>query len=262
MWLLLLAFGFFDPVAIEDPPLPPAPPTIVESEVPVASIEVTDAMGQPVTGECAVGQMLLLKSEKAVHAKIDGSLTWIIDPELQSFTTDGGKTLVLNTGLQPGVLRIMQIVSTTSGKNTYQRLSIRIGSAPQPPPVVDPDDPPAPEPPLPEPQPTKLRVLIIEETATRVQLPPSQVAVFTSTDIREYARKNCSKGPDGKTADFRIYDKDVAVSKEPQWVQSAFAEPRQKLPWIVLSNGVTGFSGPLPESPEATLELLKKYGGP
>lgn len=248
----------------EPTPAPPEPAPLVEPDLPVASIEITDALGNPVVSEAAVGQMLILHSSKAVHANVEGSLTWIIEPQMQAFTADGGKTMILNTGLKPDILRIMQIVSTKGGKNTYQRMSLRIGAAPQPPPIVEPDDetpvtPPAPQPPTP--QPGQLKVVIVEETAARNNLPPKQVLVFTSADIRAYALKACSKAADGKTADFRIYDKDVSVAQEPQWVQAAWKEPRQSLPWIVLSNGVTGFSGPLPQTAEETLSLLKKYGG-
>lgn len=237
-------------------PQPPAP------QEPVASIEVVDSAGEPVIGEVGLGQMLVLKSDKAKHAEVDGSLTWIIEPQLQTFSADGGKTIILNTGLKPEILRIMQIVSSLNGRNTYQRISIRIGQGPQPPPdPVNPPVDPVPVDPKPNPSPKfgQLKVLIIEETGSRGELPSEQIGIFTSVPIREYTDKACSKT--ANNADFRIYDKDVSVSAEPEWIQKAFAEPRQDLPWILISNGVTGFSGPLPENAAKTLELLKKYGG-
>lgn len=243
-------------VVSQDPPVPD-PPAPTD---PVASIEVVNSNGEPVVGETNVGEMLVIKSDKSVHEKdVVGSLTWIIEPPLQTFMSDGGKTVIVNTGLKPDVLRIMQIVSTKTGKNAYQRISIRIGQGPQPPPTpVDPDVDPEPVDP-PVPKTGQLKVLIVEETGSRGELPSSQISVFTSLDIRDYVKKACSKT--GEQPDFRVYDKDVSVATEPEWIKKAFSEQRQGLPWILISNGTTGFSGPLPKDVSETLSLLKKYGG-
>lgn len=256
--LMVLCCWFWQDPPV-DPPQPPAP------QDPVASIEVVDSQGQQVVGEVGVGQMLVLKSDKAKHANAEGSLTWIIEPSLQTFSADGGKTVILNTGLKPEVLRIMQIVSSTNGKNTYQRISIRIGQGPQPPPKDDPVVPPKPVDPTdpvvpPAPKLGQLKVLIIEETGSRGELPSDQIGIFTSVPIREYAKKACSKDAKGNP-DFLVFDKDVSVEGTAEWVQQAWKQPRQDLPWILLSNGTTGYSGPLPENIDKTLELLKKYGG-
>ena len=121
MKILFLAMCWLWQDPIPDPvPLPPAP----APQDPVASIEVVNSAGEPVVGEIGVGQMVILKSDKAKHANVEGSLTWIIEPQLQTFSADGGKTIIVNTGLKPEVLRIMQIVSSLNGKNTYQRISI------------------------------------------------------------------------------------------------------------------------------------------
>lgn len=243
-------------VVSQDPPVPDPPDTTD----PVASIEVVNSNGEPVVGETNVGEMLVIRSDKAIHEKdVVGSLTWIIEPPLQTFMSDGGKTVIVNTGLKPDVLRIMQIVSTKTGKNAYQRISIRIGQGPQPPPTpVDPDvDPDPVDPPVPKTG--QLKVLIVEETGSRGELPSSQISVFTSMDIRDYVKKACSKT--GEQPDFRVYDKDVSVATEPEWIKKAFSEQRQGLPWILISNGTTGFSGPLPKDVTETLSLLKKYGG-
>lgn len=265
MWLLILALGFLDPVPVEDTPVPPAPPTFVESEVPVASIEVTDSRGKPVTDQVDVGQMILLKSEKATHAKVPGSLVWVLEPAIQTYVSPDGATVIVNTGLTPGSLAITQIVGSTSGRVAYQKMLIKIGAAPQPPPVdpVDPKpEPPKPDPkPEPTPQPGKLRILIVEETADRSKLPTLQQDILFSPTVRTYIKTACSKSAEGNP-DFRVYDKDTDTSKEAAWVQTAMKEPRNSLPWIILSNGTAGYSGPLPANETATMELLKKYGGP
>lgn len=237
----------------QDPPVVPDVPTEL---IPVASIEVSDSNGNTITSEVPIGEMIVISSRKAVHAHKTGSLTWRIRPSLQSFTAQDGETLVLNTGLKPQVVEILQIVSL-GDRNAYQELSIRIGNAPNPPPDVDPD---------PEPEPTpvigKLYVAIIEEVADRPTLPPGQQSIFTAKEVRDYRDRACAKHPEDGTPEWKILDKDLDVSKEPEWIKKAFSEQRTTLPWIVFSNGKQGYSGPLPGTVIETLELLKKYGGP
>lgn len=255
-----------DPVPVPDPIFEPTP---ASPDLPVAAIDVSDSRGNPVTDEIGFGQLLVLSSDKAVHANVEGSLNWIVEPGLQTFSTDGGRKLVINTGLQPTTLRVMQIVSTRSGRNAYSRIIIRIGGGQPVPPGPGPNPNPGPQPepdPIVDPQPEfgNLQVLIIEETSQRPALPADQQTIIASPQIRAYAKEACSKGADGKTPDFRIFDKDVQVTREPEWLKTAFATAltdSKVLPWIVLSNGTAGYSGPLPANEEETLALLKKFGG-
>lgn len=263
-WLIYLLW-WQQPIPIPDPTIPPAPPTVVaEPEIPVAAIDVADSAGVAVVDQIGVGQMIVVSSAKATHAKVPGSLVWILEPAVQSYVSPDGATVIVNTGLTPGQLSITQIVGATSGRVAYQKMLLRIGAGPQPPPVdpVDPKPDPDPKPPAPDPtpQPGKLKILIVEETADRGKLPSSQMEVLFSPAIRAYVKTACSKSSDGNP-DFRVYDVDTDTAKEAGWVQVAMKEPRASLPWVVLSNGVTGFSGPLPKTEAETLELLKKYGG-
>lgn len=106
-----------------------------------------------------------------------------------------------------------------------------------------------------------LRVLIIEETAERHKVPSKQLVILTAKAIRDYAKEKCAKGPGGHP-DFRVWDKDVDASKDGSpALRTMLAKPRQSLPWIVITNDKTEFSGPLPASVDETLALLKKYGG-
>jgi hypothetical protein len=62
--------------------------------------------------------------------------------------------------------------------------------------------------------------------------------------------------------DNRLTDADLSEESEP--LRKAYAEAKAKFngkAYVVLSNGKAGFSGPLPETHEAILALLKKYGG-
>lgn len=136
------------------------------------------------------------------------------------------------------------------------------GQGPRPPPDPDPAPDPKPKPVDPAPIPGDgLRVLIVYESADLAKYPSAQNAILTALPIREYLNAKCPKGPDGKTTEFRIWDKDVdGYSDSPLW-GDALKRPRASTPWIVISNGKTGFEGPLPATVADTLALLKKYGG-
>lgn len=241
-------------LSADEPIVQPTVDPIVDpdTQLPVASIEIADAAGKLIINSAETGQLLIISSTKAIHANVEGSLTWIVEPKYQTFSTDGGKTLVLNTGLQPSQLSIMQIVSTKSGKNTYQKISIKIGSGPNPPPLPIPDD----DTPI---ETSLLKVLIVEETGKRPTLPEDQQDILFSVAIRAYAESKCTK-TDGNT-DFLILDVNLDVTLMPEWAKTAMKEPMSSLPFILISNGSTGFAGPLPADEGSTLTLLKKYGG-
>ena len=65
----------------------------------------------------------------------------------------------------------------------------------------------------------------------------------------------------GKGGDGRFFDQSVDNSNDAKIWQDAMKRPRSGLPWIVVSNGTTGYEGPLPLTEADTLALLKKYGG-
>ncbi len=144
-----------------------------------------------------------------------------------------------------------------------QLLDANLGPLPPPvpptPPVPPiPPLPPKPDPPIPAPG---LRVLIVYETADLGKLPAGQLAALYSADVRAYLNAKCVKGPDGKTAEWRLWDRDISVVGESKLWQDAMARPRKSLPSVIISNGATGYEGPLPSSIAETLALLKKFGG-
>lgn len=128
--------------------------------------------------------------------------------------------------------------------------------------------PPGPTPPTPQPpQPAPPiagdgnRVLIVYETGDLH--PPAQAAIFTSGVLRDYLDAKTAKDAHNPTGAYRIWDKDVNLNHplvSPSW-KAAMARPRTSLPWIVVSNGKTGFEGPLPADVPKTLDLLKRYFG-
>lgn len=128
--------------------------------------------------------------------------------------------------------------------------------------VGEPTPPIPPVPPGPTPIPTEgLHVLVVYETADLSTLPRAQMQVLTSGAVRDYLNQKCVKGPDGKTAEWRIWDKDVDAKNESKFWQDVMARKRDKLPWLYVSNGKAVYEGPLPGTIDETLALLRKFGG-
>jgi hypothetical protein len=96
-----------------------------------------------------------------------------------------------------------------------------------------------------------LHVLIVEEMDSRSTLPASQVSIFTSTELRSWLTTN--------NAQWRMFDDDVPTDQLEQKWKDALARPRATLPWITLSNGRTGWEGPLPKTVAETITLMEKY---
>jgi hypothetical protein len=98
---------------------------------------------------------------------------------------------------------------------------------------------------------TGLHVLMVWESSQPGEIPESQVQVLTSTIVRDWIRDH--------NGQFRVFDDDTDLSQTPKVWQDAMKVPRQSLPWIVVSNGRTGFSGPLPKNIDETIQLLEKH---
>ena len=129
---------------------------------------------------------------------------------------------------------------------------IKVGKSPDPEPDPDPDPDPSPAP-IPEPG---FRVLIFYEKDDTI--PALQQAILAGEEVATYLNNACVTEPDG-TAAYRIYDKDADLSNElPVW-QKAFQRRPQETPWVIISNGATGYEGPLPKSPSEFINLCKKY---
>jgi hypothetical protein len=128
----------------------------------------------------------------------------------------------------------------------------------QGPPTPGPPVPPTPGPPAPIPVPG-LRVMILYESDDFSKYPPAQLAVLYDQSLRTYLDSVTAIGQDGKTYEFRIWDKDVVLLNEEQLWKDALARSHPQLPWLLVSNGVTGYEGPLPGNTADTIALIKKY---
>lgn len=98
-----------------------------------------------------------------------------------------------------------------------------------------------------------LTVVIIEETETRMrgELSPGHFAALTSQDVRDAAKE--------LNAHFRVFDQHTPTAGMTETEAAAFALKADSLPWVHISNGKTGFTGPLPDGVEATVALMGKY---
>lgn len=131
------------------------------------------------------------------------------------------------------------------------------GHIPWPTPGPGPTPPgptPTPVPPAPTPAPIPgdgFRVLIVYETGDLSKLSKAQLDALYGADFRAYLNAVCATGADGKTKEWRIWDKDIDTSGETKlWqnaMKDALANPSFKTPYAVISTGKTGYSGPLPE---------------
>lgn len=152
----------------------------------------------------------------------------------------------------------------------YSNVWFRIKSGTDPPtPDVDPVDPDDPDDVDPQPTVGKLMVVVVREAKQMSTWPSSQVIALMSAEVRDYCNSHCLTGADGKTPEYKVYEPDTDVSKQSPAIQKAFktalddmAAAKSKGPWLTISNGKTGFSGPYPTMEPEVLAKLKLYGGP
>lgn len=136
-------------------------------------------------------------------------------------------------------------------KTTFGSVSFTIGDVPQPPPGPN---PPTPDPVTPAPIPLAgYRVLFIEETEDRNKITLDQFNAMFGADSATWLNAN--------TKEWRVYDKDSAALSDTQlWRDALKRRPAGfSVPWVILSNGITGYEGPLPKTDPEIKSLLKKY---
>lgn len=173
-----------------------------------------------------------------------------------------GKVVWLIEAAATGRAEIIIHKQGEKDKGKAFRRTIDANKGPRPPPEPEPKPDPKPSPaPIPEPG---FRVLIIENTKARTKLPAEQQITLGSEELANYLDSKCVTGPDGKTKDWRIWPHDSpTASMSKIWSDAIKRQPTDtaKLPWIIISDGKTGFEGLLPIKREDTMKLLRKWGG-
>lgn len=205
-----------------------------------------------------------------VPAETNGKdVKWVaLDVGLKVFPSSllkDSKTAVV-TAQKPGKYRLLAYTSDEKGPSEPAITTVVVAGVEPPTPPVPPVPPTPPTPPTPPVPPAPipvagLRVLIVEEAMDRAKLPAAQAAIIFDARVREYLNTKCVVGPDGRTREWNIFDQNVYTGDTSKLWQDAMKRKRDSLPWILISDGKTGYEGPLPPTVEDTLNLLKKYGG-
>ncbi len=139
-----------------------------------------------------------------------------------------------------------------------------LGPQPQPPlppaPLPDPKPKPVPPPPSPAPIPVAgFRVAIVfEQNGPTAVLSKTQFNELYGAEVAAYLNQKCVKDASGQP-EWRIWNKDTPLANASKLWQDAMARPRDNLPWIIISDGATGFEGPLPDG--GIINILRKWGG-
>jgi hypothetical protein len=150
-----------------------------------------------------------------------------------------------------------------SGKIAIKWWVIRSGKGPQPPPTpprpvdpVDPVDPPVPVNPSPFAA-TGFRVLVVyEDSKAAPKLTSKQSDELYGAAFSSYMNAECVKGPDGRTAEFRIWEKSTPLAGASElWRQAMGRSVHAAPPTLMFGDGTTGWEGPLPDG--GILDFIK-----
>lgn len=152
----------------------------------------------------------------------------------------------------------VEVTAIDFKQNIYGKKTVvvEVGQGPNPPPGPDPPGP------TPGPAPIDgigLRVLIVYESSEAHLLNQTQREIIYGSKVREYLNENCAKGDDGFTADWRLLDADTKYTDPNNKFAKALARPRTELPWLIISNGETGYEGPLPVAVEEMMLTLRSF---
>ena len=225
--------------------------------------------GQPAGEPPKITGQDVVPAYKLVRLKVDGIppghfILWdVYPPEDVDAATQKLKS-AYEFSAPPGVYKVRVRAFKPDSETpleAWKTITVQ-GSAPTPP-GPGPAPGPGPTPPTPAPPIAGEgnRVLVVYETGQ--QLPSAQAAILTSAIVREYLDAKTAKDAANPNGAYRIWDQNVKLdhpSVSPSW-KAAMARPRAKLPWVVISNGRTGYEGELPADVPQTMTLLKKYLG-
>lgn len=263
--ILVAAWGPSSNLA-DDPAPTPAPQATVVVEPTSAQYALVGGQWKPAekvrTIEATVrvdgtATSVRVEAARLVTVTVGGQTFEVVaaDPvDVLELPTDAGRLYGLDV---PAGKYLVTVLSVEAGNISVDRVRVEVRT-----PTPDPDDPDPPPQDVPFPAPG-LAVMVVREASDQ-SLPPAQLSIFTSKTINSWLAANCVK--DSKGDPFaRTWDDDYTADQLGNVgddVKAAYAATKaaaKSMPWICISNGKTGFSGPLPANVDAMLELLGRY---
>lgn len=221
-------------------PLPPGPGPVPDGSLQLSPLEASGTIGVPIVFKSSL--------DNVTWTTLDGSCTLDAHGPLAAVTPKKGTDF-------PVI--VSQVVD---GKEVIRVAMVRMGLGPQPPPGPNPPGP-GPNPPTPNPAPIPLdgfRVLIVYDPMT---LAAAQEGIVFGKQVRDYLQAKCVVGTDGKTKDFWILQTGSDVANAPKWIGDAIQRRPDRKTFMLISDGKTGYDGPIPADVSTAMTELKKVGG-
>jgi hypothetical protein len=241
------------------PPEPtPAPPTVKLAFPPTVSTPVNFPIGVK-PSENTGGTVRWFVADPGLQ---EYDLSQLLgDPEKAKAYSEEPLAARMYWSAKPGRYRVLGVSAKGDLTSPFAVCVIVVGDVPPIPPGPTPV-PPGPTPPGPTPSPAPipadgLRVMIIYDRNDLARYPAAQVAAMQSKKLWDYLSANCAKGPDGVTPEWRVWSKEVDATNESKLWRDAFARKRGDMPWIIVSNGKTGFEGPCAKTADEIIEQIK-----
>lgn len=191
--------------------------------------------------------------------------------EIRSYKT-GHIAIIQASSITPALTTL--IVAPEGAKGTeWIYVKIKVGQGPIPPPP-NPTPTPTPTPdviPTPTVDPNALkvpdgfRVIFISESGAKPT--KDQYNTLNSPDIIAYLNSKCVKNAAGTNSEWRSFDPDVDISKEPSeairkiWTLVKPELAKNPLPQLLICVNGSGYLSAWPAGPAAMLDRLKLKGG-
>lgn len=162
------------------------------------------------------------------------------------------------------VVECMAIRLDDKGQTVVEEAEVTVTIG-EPVPPKPPEPPPTPKPPAPPPNPAPIagdgvKVMIVYESEKTREMPAAQQLILYSSGFRKYLDGVCADDPQtGTKKAWWIIDQNADASSLAKPWQDALKRQRSSVPWLLISNGKTGWEGPLPANVDDATALVKKY---
>lgn len=241
------------------PPLKPVPQKVADETPPEPTKPFLELPAEPLTilpGQFARipantnGKLVKWRSRDAGLACVPAESTKDSLTAIVIGIREGRYTLEAWTALGDEPTDIAEcVIVVDDGQPDNDPPAPQPGPSPGPQPVPPPQPDPTVKPPFPT---DDLAVLIVYEK-TGEPLPEGYFSIIYGKATRQFLDAKAGKD------DYRIYDPQIDVTRDaPKW-QAAMKVPRDSLPWLVIANKTTGYSGPLPKTVAEFQALVSKY---